>query len=222
MTTEMMTLRAALGEKKLLDKQIARLVNSDFVTSITNNTGVINGLSIMEWDSNVKATLQSLNGKIKRREAIANAIMDANVKNKVSLPKFVSLLSVKKGEMEEISMASAIARKNYYQFILLELLENLDDKVARANKKYKELSKECEKTVINRLNVEFAGVQNVSTKTKEEREKAIREQIEPKYIDPCQLASKITAAREVIENYLATIDATLGTATEMTTVEISY
>ncbi len=91
MNTETMSLRKALGQKKLLDKQIKAMMSEKFVTSESAQTAVIDGLPLNAWQDEVKANHQSLNDKIRRREALAVAIMDANVNNFVELPRFITL-----------------------------------------------------------------------------------------------------------------------------------
>ena len=49
MTKETMTVRAALTQKKLLDKQIAEMSNESFVEVISKQTKVLNGMIVSAW-----------------------------------------------------------------------------------------------------------------------------------------------------------------------------
>lgn len=78
MTKETMTVRKALTQKKLLDSQIQELSDSRFVAVATSKSTVIDGLKQKAWEKDAVERFQSFNDKLRRREAIANAIMQAN------------------------------------------------------------------------------------------------------------------------------------------------
>lgn len=221
MNTETMTLRKALGQKKLLDKQIKAMMDEKFVTSESAQTAVINGLPLKAWKEEVKANYQSLNDKIRRREALAVAIMDANVNNFVELPRFITLDEENTGT-EKVSFAGAIARKAYYMNELTYIVDKLRQKVTDATENFDFINDLCERTIRERMAQEFGTVNNASAKSREERETTLRKQYEAVFYDPADIVKKAKIAKERIENYLEEIDAILGNATEMTTITVMY
>lgn len=221
MNTETMSLRKALGQKKLLDKQIKAMMSEKFVTSESAQTAVIDGLPLNAWQDEVKANYQSLNDKIRRREALAVAIMDANVNNFVELPRFITLDEENTGT-EKVSFAGAIARKAYYMNELSYIVDKLRQKVTDATENFDFINAQCERTIRERMAQEFGTVNNASAKSREERETTLRKQYEAVFYDPADIVKKAKLAKERIENYLEEIDAILGNATEMTTITVKY
>jgi len=221
MNTETMSLRKALGQKKLLDKQIKAMMSEKFVTSESAQTAVIDGLPLNAWQDEVKANYQSLNDKIRRREALAVAIMDANVNNFVELPRFITLDEEHTGT-EKVSFAGAIARKAYYTNELSYIVDKLRQKVTDATEQFDFINDLCERTIRDRMAQEFGTVNNASAKSREERETTLRKQYEAVFYDPADIVKKAKLAKERIENYLEEIDAILGNATEMTTITVTY
>ena len=135
MNTETMSLRKALGQKKLLDKQIKAMMSEKFVTSESAQTAVIDGLPLNSWQDEVKANYQSLNDKIRRREALAVAIMDANVNNFVELPRFITL-DEEKHRYRKSKLRRRIARKAYYTNELSYIVNELRQKVTNATEQF--------------------------------------------------------------------------------------
>lgn len=221
MNTETMSLRKALGQKKLLDKQIKAMMSEKFVTSESAQTAVIDGLPLNDWQDEVRANYQSLNDKIRRREALAVAIMDANVNNFVELPRFITLDEENTGT-EKVSFAGAIARKAYYMNELSYIVNELRQKVTNATEQFDFINDLCERTIRDRMAQEFGTVNNASAKSREERETTLRKQYEAVFYDPADIVKKAKLAKERIENYLEEIDAILGNATEMTTITVTY
>ena len=222
MIQETMTLRAALTQKKMLDKQIQAEAMKPFTVTKNSTEKIINGLSIEEWTADAKARWQSMNDKIARREAIANAILDANAKATIELPKFKSLDDISTTETEKISFASAIARKNYYSTTLEFLIRNISEGAAKAAKAYPKLVREIDDFIVNRVNSEFGNTTNASSTQRSNREAELRAQYEVELLDPADVYKKMAAASEAVDAYLAKIDAALGHMTEITDITIEY
>ena len=222
MTKETMTVRAALTQKKLLDKQIAEMSHESFVEVISKQTKVLNGMIVSDWEEEAKKLFHSLNDKLRRREAIAKAIIKANAMHTVTLPKFNGIKEHSKKETEELPFASAIARKNYLAFLQDTLIVSLMQQVKCATKTQKAKEKELEQTVITRINNEFGGATQVSPKQIKEREEEIRVANEVLYLDPNNLAKNLRHFKEYVSWYLAEIDSILGHATEVTEITVEY
>ena len=219
MVKEIMTIRKALTQKKVLDNQIAELSSTKFVAVATSNRTVIDGLKQKDWVSDAKARFQSLNDKLKRREALANAIMQANATNTVSVKKFIGI-DKQSDEVENISFASAIARKKYLNDLLQTVVLDMQRAVLQNSKEYQ--SAERHDKVTERLYQEFSAVTQASGKVRQEREKELRDQYAVELLDPNKLAENLMSFKEYIENYLADIDSILGHATEVTEITVEY
>lgn len=221
MIKETMTIRKALTQKKVLDNQIAELSDSKFVAVATSNRTVIDGLKQKDWVADSKARFQSLNDKLKRREALANAIMQANATNSVSVKKFVGL-DKQSDEVENISFASAIARKKYLGHLLQTIVLDMQQAVLQNSKQYQLTERQADDKVTERLYQEFSSVTQASGKVRQEREKELRDQYAVELLDPNKLAENLMSFKEYIENYLAEIDSILGHATEVTEITVEY
>lgn len=224
MQKETMTLREGLNTLNILDKQIKEMISGNTMISVySKDVVILNGLPISDWEEQVKANWQSLNDKIKRRNALKNAILRANVMNVIRVPKFVSLDNViKSDETEEISFAEAIARKAYYKETLQGIVNAINGHIKDNNRVYEQLTARAREYVDNRLNQEFANVQNPAPKQKEEREAKLRKDNEIIYNDPCSLVKSMALAGDNIAFYLEKIDGELGKASAITEITFEY
>lgn len=221
MNKETMTVRKALTQKKVLDNQIAELSLTRFVAISTSNRTVIDGLKQKDWCEDSKSRFQSLNDKLKRREAIANAIMNANATNTVTVKKFIGI-DKQSDEYEDISFASAIARKKYLSDLLASIVRKMQDDVLKNSRDYQSAEREADDKVIERLYQEFSNVTQASGKVRQEREAELREQYTVTLLDPNKFAESLMSFKNYIEDYLAEIDSILGHATEVTEITVEY
>ena len=221
MTEEKMTLRQALQERKMLDKQIDALRKQKFLAVTVASNKIIDGKTWEQWDEDAKAAWQSLNDKIRRRIAINKAIFQANVINCVVVPKFNGF-EINELDTESISFAEAIDRKKYYQNVLTKMVETFQQSITQANGAYDKSVETVNKYVVERLNQEFGNTTNASTRQRSEREAELKKENETIFRDPADMIKKIKNASDMIDKYLLTIDSKLGHETEVTEIEISY
>lgn len=223
--TETMTLRKAIAQRKLLDKQIKKIMDdTKFICVHLVNEEIIDGQSVKTWKETTSSTWQSLNDKIIRRNALDSAIVIANATHKVKVPKFASLEPDDKtgSEMEEITYASAIGRKKYFTEVIDKIISNLNKQIRMGNGEYDMRTRDSRRYVDNRLEQEFKNTTNASSKQREEREAKLLRDNTVVLEDPVSLAPKIKKIQEKIENYLETIDSILGRETELTEIVIEY
>ena len=221
MVKETMTIRKALVQKKLLDSQIKELASSRFVAVTTSKRAIIDGLNQQAWKEDSMSRFQSLNDKLRRREAIANAIMQANAVHTVAVKKFIGL-DKQSSELENISFASAIARKKYLENLLYTVVAQMQGSVTKNSKEYQDAERKADEKVADRLYQEFSSVTQASGKVRQEREVELREQYTVTLLDPNKFAENLLGFKEYIESYLADIDSILGHATEVTEIEVEY
>lgn len=221
MNKETMTIRKALTQKKVLDKQIAELSSTKFVAIATSNRTVIDGMKQKDWVVDAQARFQSLNDKLKRREAITNAIMSANANHTITVKKFIGI-DKQSDEYESISFASAIARKKYLSDLLVSIVKRMQKAILDNSNAYQATERQIDEKITERLYQEFSAVTQASGKARQEREAELREQYSVELLDPNKLAENLMSFKEYIENYLAEIDSILGHATEVTEITVEY
>lgn len=216
-----MTVRAALSKKKMLDKQINSTMCGEFFAIVTPNTRFIDGLPKKSWETKAKERFQSLNDKIKYRDALNVAIMQANTTNLVELPVFDGL-SVPKGtkKKDKISFAAAIARKTY----IINLLDGVNTLIANlrdGSASYARQVRDAEQIARDRMKDEYANTAvSVSSSERNKREEEMLKQLLPEFVDPNKLADSLYDLKEYFEAYLTEIDSALGHATEVTMVTV--
>lgn len=221
MNKETMTIRKALTQKKVLDKQITELSFTKFVAIATSNRTVIDGMKQKDWVVDAQARFQSLNDKLKRREAITNAIMSANANHTITVKKFIGI-DKQSDEYESISFASAIARKKYLSDLLVSIVKRMQKAILDNSNAYQATERQMDEKITERLYQEFSAVTQASGKARQEREAELREQYSVELLDPNKLAENLMSFKEYIENYLAEIDSILGHATEVTEITVEY
>lgn len=221
MIKETMTIRKALTQKKLLDNQISELFSTRFIAVATSKRAIIDGMNTKNWLADAEARFQSLNDKMKRREAISKAIMEANAKHTVKVPKFIGI-DKQTDETEELTFASAIARKNYLFNLYQHELQQMRRRVVANSDEYQKAEREADNKVSERLYQEFANITQASGKARQERETELREQYGVQLLDPNQLAEKLLSFTQYVEGYIAEIDSVLGHATEVTEITVEY
>lgn len=145
MKKETMNLREGLRLLNTLNRKIKESSDNTFIAVYSKDTFILDGFTIDEWEEQVKDKWRSLNIKIKKRNALKNAILRANLVNTIRVPKFASLDSVNKSEeTEEISFAEAIARKAYYKDTLQKIVNKIKSHIEDNNHIYEQFKGKTE------------------------------------------------------------------------------
>lgn len=145
MKKETITLREGLRLLNTLDRKIKASSEDTLIAVYSKDTFILNGLTINQWEEQAKDKWRSLNNKIRRRNALKNAILQANLVNTIRVPKFVSLDSATKSEeTEEISFAEAIARKAYYKETLQKIVNTIKRHIEDNNRIYEQFKSKAE------------------------------------------------------------------------------
>ena len=173
---------------------------------------------------------------INRYNALCNALIDVNAKTMVKVPKFKSIdkiLSDKedKIEMEEISIAQAINRKDFYKniyknniltFLHRSYTSSIEDNSKTKTKAKNVITHELEKRFpVDAVN---GKANNWSDSKYTEAKESLEKAHEVVLIDPLNLVSlggfhKVAA---YINSYLIEIDDILNVANVTTFVEFEY
>lgn len=221
-TTETLTIRKALAEKKLLDNKIKKFSeNLELVFIYSSAEPYHNGLPIDEAKLKVESNFQSINDLITRREAINKAILDANAVNKIEVKKFAGFDSLESGETEEISLANAINRKNYYKEILLPIVKKLEEKTIKTHCELDISVSKAREISRNIIENRYQDKTNIPKDLSDLIEVEFK-RLEPKIAGLNNSLERVRSWRDAIEDYIANIDVELSGATERFTVVIEY
>ena len=145
MRKETITLREGLRLLNTLDRKIKSRSEDTLIAVYSRDTFILDGFTINEWEEQAKDKWRSLNNKIRRRNALKNAILRANVLNTICVPKFTSLDNITKSEeTEEISFAEAIARKAYYKETLQKIINKIKSHIEDNNHIYEQFKEKTD------------------------------------------------------------------------------
>ena len=145
MRKETMNLREALRMLNNLDRKIKSRSEDTLIAVYSKDTFILDGFTINDWEEQARDKWRSLNIKIKKRNALKNAILRANLVNTIRVPKFVSLDNITKSdETEEISFAEAIARKAYYKETLQKIVNTIKRHIEDNNRIYEQFKDKTE------------------------------------------------------------------------------
>ena len=86
MRKETITLREGLRLLNTLDRKIKSRSEDTLIAVYSRDTFILDGFTINEWEEQAKDKWRSLNNKIRRRNALKNAILRANVLNTICVP----------------------------------------------------------------------------------------------------------------------------------------
>ncbi len=219
-----MNIRAAIKEKNILDKRIEKLAGEIEFLVVYQKDDPIIGLKTPEDSAKkIESNWQALNDMIVRREAINRTILDANMTNKVKVPRYVDFINVAVSEeTEEISLANAINRKNYYSAFLKSKIERLARVLSNESKQAADFKKSVAKQILEQVDRRFAGLTNYSQTNKAQVQEDLEKKYEVVVLNPLGAEDRLPKIAEVIENYIQTIDNKLSSATETTLLTITY
>lgn len=238
-----MTISKALKVKKSLAKDIEELTSSTnycpikfFVSYDKKEPYDKFTCTPEEKEQHIISDFQKFNALINRYNALCNALIDVNAKTMVKVPKFKSIdkiLSDKedKIEMEEISIAQAINRKDFYKniyknniltFLHRSYTSSIEDNSKTKTKAKNVITHELEKRFpVDAVN---GKANNWSDSKYTEAKESLEKAHEVVVIDPLNLVSLggFHKVAEYINRYLIEIDDILNVANVTTLVEFEY
>lgn len=229
---EKMTLSKALKIKESMMRTISDdLREAQFIGFYDKDKPYIGSRTVETVEKQAKESIQSLNDKIKRWEAINNAVCEANSTVKVTVPKFIPLMEI--GEYpeniigtEEITLATAINRKfwykNYFHNILARIRQIYNSDISER----KDVENKIERLINDELVMKFPQETNKNWSADKftEAKEALRQKHELITIDPCKLIENnaIKKLEMYYNEYLDNIDEILSVANATNTIEIEY
>jgi hypothetical protein len=230
MTTETMNLRAGIKERDLLDKRIASQVEGFMpINSYSVDNPYIGIKPPTQVIEEIGSQYQTINDLIRRREAINKAILETNAMNKVKVRKFTNFENIGKPETEltdadyeEITLANAINRKNYYKGIVVNLVDQMKKNFNSGAKAFQRLTNENIEKVNKSMERRFQGQSNISQTVYNDFQKQEIEKYTVELINPLKADVLIETIQLNVNEYLKTIDNILSNATETISITVEY
>lgn len=223
MNTETMNIRAGLKERKLLDERIEKTVRElTLAKAYCKDDPMIGLLTPEEYEQKIKSDFQSLQDMISRREAINKGLLEINAATKIKVPKFVSFQNMNDGEEEEISLATAIARKTYYKETLSKTVKSLSNSLVMNMREIEEVKQRANEKIREAISSRFNNQTNFSQSVFDEHVKQQQAKFEVVLINPLDITNTLTTVNTAIEDYIQNIDNKLSAATETTEFTITY
>jgi hypothetical protein len=208
---EKMLVTQGLNELKTLDARITRAIqNAKFVDAAKTSEKKVSPAKTKEdFEKEAKASLDSINALISRREKIKAAIVQSNADTQVEVCG------------KEYSVAQLIDMKNSiaYQKLLLSAMKMQADKAEGTMNRQNAAMEDKIDTLVSQ-----AFGKESKTSIKEDDYNSIaspyRKSNEFSLVDPVDIRTKIQELEEFIEEFESTVDAKLQVSNCVTFIEI--
>lgn len=213
MTTEKMNVHKALSELKVLDKRIANAIANDFVVANKHSNDKIKGITIADFNIDMKSHYQQVTNLIERRNALKRAIVSSNAVTKVTVGGV------------KYTVAEAIEMKNhgmeFYKMFRNELVRQYTKAETSINMNSgKNLEERAEKYIVSIFSSKNDA--KIDTKLIDELRAKYIENNTYDLLDPNNVKSGIEALNEMIENFESDIDSALSVSNAVTIIEFEY
>ena len=205
-----MTVHEALCEIKVADKRIEKaILECAFCEANKEISPKINGITINEFEDDVKAKFQKINDLIKRNENIKKALSLSNAKTIVTV------------NGKEMSIAEAIYMMQYGIKHKEQLLLSMNRALNRAQQKIEtENGTRLEERLDKFIQATYGSKEKVSADELDKASKDFKARNEFKLVDPINIKEKITALMEEIDKFKASVDAAIQISNATTYIEI--
>lgn len=204
---EKISIHRALGELKLLDAKINKLINNNFIASKQASVEKVGGIKVKDLEIDMKANYQSLTDLINRRSKIKSTIIKSNALTEVTINK------VKMTVAEVIDEKTSIQ----YKSNLLNNLTNQYNKIiANITKHNEEVNVKSE----NFINGLYADKTQVDINKIKELKQDYIDKNKLELIDPIEVKKQIDELSEYIYNFQAECDYVLSESNAVTFIEI--
>lgn len=228
--TEKLTITELIAQGKNLDTKINDLISSDnfnMVSYYMASTPFIGPRTAEEQEQKIKSDIQSLGDLIKRREAIGRARVRANATTKIMAPEFLSLDKIFAGqtpELEEITIAECIWRKDWYKKQLARISSYLADSMKQSINFKATVETKATALVKEQMAERFGKDSGYSQKAYDDAFATISEANRLVRIDPLSLIKNdsISVFSNMVLDYIARIDSILSAKNASTEVEFEW
>lgn len=208
---EKMLVTQALNELKTLDARISRAIkNAAFIAGAkTSDTKVVPGTTKEDFVKDAKASYDSIEDLIKRRETIKSAVIESNAKTMIDVCG------------ESISVAKAIDMKDsitYKKQLLTQMVIQRDGAKSRVASQNITMENKIDQLVSTAFGKE--SKQNIKPEDYDSIAVPYRASNEFSLVDPLKLDEKIEELERFIEDFEATVDSKLQVSNCVTYIEV--
>lgn len=205
-----MTVHEALCEVKVADKRIEKaILECAFCEANKEISPKINGVTVNEFEDDVKAKFQKINDLIKRNENIKKALSLSNAKTIVTV------------DGKKMSMAEAIYMMQYGIKHKEQLLLSMNRALNRAQQKIEvENGSRLEERLDKFIQATYGSKEKVSADELDKASKDFKARNEFKLVDPINIKEKITALMDDIDKFKSSVDAAIQISNATTFIEI--
>lgn len=204
------TVARGMSELKLLDSRINKAIRSGRFVDVWQNKqdmALKTNVSKADFEKAAKASTQSINGLIERRNTIKSAILISNALTKVKISG------------KEYAVIEAIERKNSIKYEQ-SYLETMRAELVECKQNMESNRVQVDKNVQGMVEASLGR----DAKPSEEDYKAISEPYvkthELKLLDPCKVEEKIKELDEKIDEFLKEVDICLTESNSRTKIEV--
>lgn len=201
------SIHRALGELKLLDAKITKLIDNDFIKAKQSGVDKIGGVAVKDLESEIKSNYQSLSDLINRRAKIKSSIIKSNALTEVTVNKI------------KMTVAEVIDEKTsiHYKKTLLNNLTKQYNKITASITNHNEEVNVNSENFINGL---YADKTQVDTNKIKELKQDYIDKNKLELIDPIGIKKQIDELSEYIYNFQAECDYVLSESNAVTFIEI--
>lgn len=232
MTKEIMTLTQCIAESKRLQKAITSAITDEDFTLIDyyfDYAKFVGARTIEQREELIKSRIDSISSLMRRLDAINKARIKANSETMVEVVEFLPLKDILNGKTpstEKITIADAINRKLMYRTVFLYLAKQLESIFAKDIAKKEQYESKAIYAVQESMNRLFPANSDKVFKQKDKEEAEARERKinEVKILDPLNVLSSdsIATYKNMVVEYINSIDTQLSTVNASTQVEVEY
>lgn len=205
-----MTVHEALCEVKVADKRIEKaILECVFCEANKEISPKINGVTINEFEDDVKSKFQKITDLIRRNENIKKALSLSNAKTTVTV------------NGKEMSVAEAIYMMQYGIKHKEQLLLSMNRALNRAQQKIEaENGTRLEERLDKFIQATYGSKEKVSADELDKASKDFKARNEFKLVDPINIKDKIALLMEEIDKFKASVDAAIQISNATTYIEI--
>ena len=213
-----MTVHEALCEIKVADKRIEKAIQEwiekaiqecAFCEANKEISPKINGITVAEFENDVKAKYQKINDLIRRNENIKKALSLSNAKTVISV------------NGKEMTMAEAIYMMQYGIKHKEQQLMAMNRALTRAQQKIEsENGNRLEERLDKFIQATYGSKEKVSAEELDKASKDFKARNEFKLVDPINIREKSAALMDEIDKFKASIDAAIQISNATTYIEI--
>jgi hypothetical protein len=197
-----------LAELKLLEKRIARAIQSPVFAAYAVGKNPVNGFaSTEEFEKHVKSSFQSVKDLIERRKAIKSAITKSNALTEIEVGGVI------------MTVAEALDRKNNIQSDK-DLLRKLKQDLAQATAAVERENSKVQARLDSYLLALYGSEKKVKEADTSATTAAFKEDNEAKLIDPLGLREVIEKLEKEIEDFETQVDFRLSEINTITKITV--